>query len=53
MEVQSTADRKFDASAPPREGFQDCDSEYHEIVHALLLASSILLFLYAAAPNQG
>ncbi len=53
MEAQSTADRKFDASAPPREGFQDCDSQYHEITHALLLASSVLLFLYAAAPHQG
>jgi hypothetical protein len=53
MEAQTAADRKFDATAPPREGFEDCNETPHEITHALLLATSVLLLLYAAAPNQG
>lgn len=53
MEAQSAADRKFDATAPPREGFQGCEEKTHEITHALFLATSVLLLLYAAAPNQG
>jgi hypothetical protein len=62
MEVQTAADRKYDATPPqplaeeeqrPREGFQDCDKEYHEITQGLLLATSVLLLLYAIAPNQG
>lgn len=53
IEAQVDADRKFDATAPPREGFVDCSEKPHEITHALFLATSVLLFLYAAAPNQG
>lgn len=55
MEAQTAADRKYDATPPPpqKEGFQDCDKEYHEITHGLLLATSVLLLLYAVAPNQG
>ena len=53
MEAQTAADRKYDAAPPPREGFQDCTSEYHEISQGLFLAASVLLILYAVAPNQG
>ena len=52
MEAQSAADMKYDAKAPPREGFQDCTDTYNEIAHSLFLASAVLLLLYAAAPNQ-
>lgn len=51
LEAQSSADMKYDATAPPPEGFQNCDTEYHETVNALLLAASVLLLLYAGAPN--
>ena len=54
MEAQTVADTRYDATPPPRrEGFQDCTKEYHEITHGLLLATSVLLLLYAVAPNQG
>jgi hypothetical protein len=53
MEAQSTADKKYDATAPPREGFEDCTDGTAGILHSLLLASSVLLILYAVAPNQG
>jgi hypothetical protein len=58
QEAQSAADMKYDATAPPPEGFQNCVVEwenpnrYHEIVHALFLAASTVLFLYAAAPGS-
>lgn len=53
LESQSIADMKYDATAPVREGFQECESQTNEILHSLFLASSVLLLLYAAAPNQG
>ena len=52
MEVQSSVDMKYDAQAA-KEGFEGCSEKYHEITHALFLATSVLLILYAAAPNQG
>lgn len=51
QEAQSAADMKYDAEAPPRvEGFEN-DRNYHEVVHSLFLASSVVLLLYFAAPN--
>ena len=59
QEAQSAADMKFDAQAPPRvESFLSCSLESenpatsNEIVHSLFLAASVVLLLYAAAPNQ-
>jgi hypothetical protein len=54
QEVQTGADTKFDATAPPRvEGFQSYEeSKYHSIIHSLFLATSTVLFLYAAAPSS-
>jgi hypothetical protein len=58
QEVQSAADMKYDATPPPPvEGFQGCVVEWentqrpHEIIKSLFLASSVLLFLYAVAPE--
>lgn len=59
MEVQSGADMKYDATAPARvEAFGgdvivvwEQRKKQHEITLGLFLASSILLFLYAAAPE--
>ena len=60
LESQSSADRKYDASPPApltksqtKEGFEDCTKEYHEITQGILIATSVLLILYAVAPNQG
>jgi hypothetical protein len=51
QEAQSAADMKYDAEAPPRvEGFEG-PTNYHEVVHSLFLASSVVLLLYFAAPN--
>jgi hypothetical protein len=58
QQAQSAADMKYDATAPAPEGFQNCivewenPNQYHEIVHALFLAASAALFLYAAAPGS-
>lgn len=49
QEAQSAADKKYDAEAPVREGFED-PMNYHEAIHSLFLASSVLLLLYFAAP---
>ena len=54
QEVQSSADMKFDAAAPPRvEQFENYNgsSKSKSILHSLFLASSVVLILYAAAPN--
>ena len=57
QEAQSAADMKYDAQAPPAEGFQNCVVEWEqpdkgkEILHALFLASAVALILYAAAPS--
>ena len=51
QEAQSAADKKYDAEAPARvEGFEDSPN-YHEVIHSLFLASSVLLLLYFAAPT--
>ena len=59
QELQSAADMKYDASAPsPIESFQNCVVEWenpkrqHDITKALFLATSVLLFLYAVAPES-
>ena len=58
QQAQSAADMKYDATAPPPEGFQgvvvewEDPNRYHEIIHGLLLAASVALFLYAAAPGS-
>lgn len=57
QETQSAADMKYDAQAPPPEGFENCIVEWEkpdtskEIIHALFLASAVALLLYAAAPS--
>lgn len=52
MEAQTAADTQYDATPPPRlEGFQDCRTDSHEITHGLLIATSVLLLLYAVAPD--
>lgn len=58
QEVQSAADMKYDAVAPPRvDGFQGCVVEWEsptkekEITSSLFLASAVLLLLYAVAPE--
>lgn len=58
QEAQSAADMKYDAQAPPPEGFENCVVEWekpdtsNEIFHSLFLASAVVLLLYAAAPNS-
>jgi hypothetical protein len=58
QEAQSAADMKYDAQAPPAEGFENCVVEWekpdtsNEIIHALFLASAVALLLYAAAPTS-
>ena len=60
MESQSGADMKYDARPPARvEPYQNWveiqwdgeETKAKEITMALFLASSVLLLLYAAAPN--
>lgn len=60
MEAQSGADTKYDAKPPARvEPFENWvtiewngeETKAKEITVALFLATSVLLFLYAAAPN--
>lgn len=60
METQSGADTKYDAKPPARvEPFENWvtiqwdgeETQAKEITFALFLATSVLLFLYAAAPN--
>lgn len=59
QEVQGSADMKYDADAPPRvEAFGgdvivvwESKKREKEITLGLFLASSILLLLYAAAPD--
>lgn len=57
QETQSAADMKYDAKAPPPEGFESCVVEWEtpdmskESIHGLFLASAVALLLYAAAPN--
>lgn len=52
QQVQSGADMKFDAAAPPRvEQFENYDGSSKSILLSLFLASSVVLILYAAAPN--
>lgn len=53
QEAQSGADTKFDAQAPPRvEQFQDySESNYHQIMHSLFLASATVLLFYGVAPK--
>lgn len=61
METQSGADTKYDAKPPARvEPFENWvtiqwdgeEKKAKEITIALFLATSVLLFLYAAAPNR-
>lgn len=59
QEAQSAADMKYDANAPARlEAFENCvvewetDDSLQTIPHALFLATSVLLILYAAAPSS-
>lgn len=58
QEAQSAADMKYDAQAPPAEGFENCVVEWekpdtsNEIIHALFLASAVALLLYTAAPTS-
>lgn len=58
QEIQSAADMKYDAVAPPPiEAFQNCVVEWedtkrkHDITKSLFLAASVLLVLYAVAPE--
>jgi hypothetical protein len=60
VEIQSSADMKYDATAPPRvETFQNWvtiqwdneETRAQEITLGFFLASAVLLLLYAAAPN--
>ncbi len=52
QQVQSGADMKFDAAAPPRvEQFENYNGSSKSILLSLFLSSSVVLILYAAAPN--
>ena len=58
QQVQSAADMKYDATPPPPiEPFQSCVVEWedtkrqHNITKSLFLATSVLLLLYAVAPD--
>jgi hypothetical protein len=52
QQVQSGADMKFDAAAPPRvEQFENYNDSSKSILLSLFLSSSVVLILYAAAPN--
>ena len=52
QEVQSGADMKYDAEAPPRvEGFENRE-KYDSILHSLFLTASFLLIVFVAAPDR-
>jgi hypothetical protein len=51
-EIQSSADMKFDAPPPPREGFsRNENAREANILEALFLAAAALLLLYKAASD--
>lgn len=59
QQVQSAADMKYDATPPPSlESFENCVVEWEsptrqqESIKSLFLAMSVLLLLYAVAPES-